>query len=130
MVAVVKATESATETIMEAMESNGEIVAQLREKIDDSDQLALLDKITDNASNVFEACSFQDITGQGVGRVAKSITFVEERVEMLKHLLGEEELAELEVTPQDDEPSDGNLLNGPQLDGQGLSQDDIDRLFD
>lgn len=130
MVAVVKATESATETIMEAMESNGEIVAQLREKIDDPHQLALLDKITDNASNVFEACSFQDITGQRVGRVAKSITFVEERVEMLKHLLGEEELAELEVTPQDDEPSDGNLLNGPQLDGQGLSQDDIDSLFD
>ena len=115
---------------MEAMESNGEISAQLREKIDDPDQLALLDKITDNASNVFGACSFQDITGQRVGRVAKSITFVEERVEMLKHLLGEEELAELEVTPQDDEPSDGTLLNGPQLDGQGLSQDDIDSLFD
>ena len=62
MVAVVKATESATNTIMEAMESNGEAIALLREKIDDPDQLALLDKISDNANNVFEACSFQDIT--------------------------------------------------------------------
>ncbi len=32
MVAVVKATESATNTIMEAMESNGEAIALLREK--------------------------------------------------------------------------------------------------
>lgn len=130
MIAVVKATEAATDTIMEAMESNGEAVALLREKIEDPEQLALLDKITDNANNVFEACSFQDITGQRVGRVAKSITFVEERVEMLKYLLGEEELAEVEVASDREEPTDEELLNGPQLNGEGLSQDDIDSLFD
>ncbi len=129
MVAVVKATESATHTIIEAMESNGEIIAELREKIDDSDQLALLDKITGNANSVFEACAFQDITGQRVGRVAKSITYVEERVDSLENLLGEQELAELEVAP-DEVESDEQLLNGPQLNGQGLSQEDIDGLFD
>ena len=130
MVAVVRATESATETIMEAMESNGEIIAQVREKIDYPAQLALLDKITDNASNVFEACSFQDITGQRVGRVAKSITFVEERVEMLKYLLGEDETDEVEVVSGKEQSEEENLLNGPQLNGQGLSQDDVDGLFD
>jgi chemotaxis protein CheZ len=129
MHAVVKATEAATETIMEAMESNGAVVAQLREKIEDPEQLALLDKITNNASDVFEACSFQDITGQRVGRVAKSITFVEERVEMLKQLLGEQETAEVEVNGEEISEEDA-LLNGPQLDGEGLSQDDIDGLFD
>ncbi len=129
MVAVVEATEAATNSIMEAMENNGKIIAELREKIDDPDQLALLDKIVENANNVFEACAFQDITGQRVGRVAKSITYVEERVDSLKHLLGEQELAELEVTP-DEIDSDEALLNGPQLNGQGLSQDDIDGLFD
>jgi len=129
MVAVVHATEAATNTIMEAMENNSQIVAQLREQIIDPAQLALLDKIAENANLVFEACSFQDITGQRVGRVAKSITFVEERVEALKHLLGEQELAQVEV---DDEeiPEDVKLLNGPQLNGQGLSQSDIDALFD
>jgi chemotaxis protein CheZ len=130
MHAVVKATEAATETIMGAMESNGTIVAQLREKIDDPEQLALLDKITNNANDVFEACSFQDITGQRVGRVAKSITFVEERVEMLKQLLGAQELAEVEVVPGEEISEEDALLNGPQLDGEGLSQDDIDGLFD
>jgi len=130
MIAVVKATESATNSIMEAMESNGEAVAALREKIDDPDQLALLDKITENANNVFEACSFQDITGQRVGRVAKSITFVEERVEALKYLLGAEEVAEVETTPDADMVNGEELLEGPQLNGEGLSQDDIDSLFD
>jgi chemotaxis protein CheZ len=112
------------------MESNGTIVAQLREKIDDPEQLALLDKITNNANDVFEACSFQDITGQRVGRVAKSITFVEERVEMLKQLLGAQELAEVEVVPGEEISEEDALLNGPQLDGEGLSQDNIDGLFD
>ncbi len=129
MIAVVKATEEATETIMSAMESNSDAVTKLREHIDDPEQLALLDTITENANNVFEACSFQDITGQRVGRVAKSITFVEERVESLKHLLGEQELAAVEVDEEDAE-SDAALLNGPQLEGEGLSQDDIDSLFD
>ena len=130
MVAVVKATESATNTIMEAMESNGEAIALLRDKIDDPDQLALLDKISDNGNNVFEACSFQDITGQRVGRVATSITFVEKRVEALKHLLGEQETDEVEVVAHQEDTSGETLLSGPQLNGEGLSQDDIDSLFD
>lgn len=130
MIAVVKATEAATNTIMEAMESNGEAITELREKIDNPDQLALLDKIAANGNSVFEACSFQDITGQRVGRVAKSITFVEERVEALKLLLGEDEIAQAETASDIEEPTGEGLLQGPQLNGEGLSQDDIDSLFD
>jgi len=74
--------------------------------------------------------SFQDITGQRVGRVAKSITFVEERVEALKYLLGEEEIAEVEVNSDGESSGGQELLQGPQLNGEGLSQDDIDSLFD
>ena len=130
MVAVVKATEAATNTIMEAMESNGEAIAELRGKIDDPDQLALLDKIAANGNSVFEACSFQDITGQRVGRVAKSIPFVEERVEVLKFLLGEDEIADAETASDREEPTGEKLLSGPRLNGEGLSQEDIDSLFD
>ncbi len=74
--------------------------------------------------------SFQDITGQRVGRVAKSITFVEERFEALKYLLGEEEIAEVEVNSDGESSGGQELLQGPQLNGEGLSQDDIDSLFD
>lgn len=132
MDAIVKATETATTTIMEAMESSESAVDKLREQLDDADQIALLDKITDSANNVFEACSFQDITGQRVSKIAKSVTYVEDRVNKLIDLLGVEQLEAIEVmVPAGFEKSeDEALLNGPQMEGEGLSQDDINKLFD
>ncbi|MEK9752229.1 MAG: hypothetical protein VW338_03320, partial [Rhodospirillaceae bacterium] len=80
--AIVKATEKATDTIMAAMERNNKIIDGLRGKA--KGELAkALDKIADNGQEVFEACSFQDITGQRVNKVIKSITYVEERVNAL-----------------------------------------------
>lgn len=132
MDAIVKATETATTTIMEAMESSEGAVDKLREQLDDADQIALLDKITDSANNVFEACSFQDITGQRVSKIAKSVTYVEDRVNKLINFLGVEQLEAIEVmVPAGFEKSEGEaLLNGPQMEGEGLSQDDINKLFD
>jgi hypothetical protein len=49
---------------------------------------------------------------------------------MLKHLLGEQETADNEVVADEELSEEEKLLSGPQLDGQGLSQDDIDGLFD
>jgi chemotaxis protein CheZ len=94
--------------------------------------VALLDQITTNANQVFEACAFQDITGQRVNKVARSITYVEERVDALINLFGAEQVAEVEVVvpPDQEKTADEELISGPQLDGKGLSQDDIDQLFD
>ncbi len=128
--AIVKATEEATNTIMEAMESNEEAIGKLREKISDPDQVALLDQIAANGNEVFNACSFQDITGQRVNKVVKSITYVEERVNALVNIWGKEELAEVEVPVDREKTPDEQLVSGPQLEGKGLSQEDIDKLFD
>ena len=127
--AIVKTTEQATTTIMEAMEANDEAVDKLRAGLTDPEQTALLDKISQNGMDVFEACSFQDITGQRVNKVVKSITYVEQRVEALVAVWGESELAEIEVEGVEKTESEA-LLHGPQLEGEGLSQDDIDSLFD
>jgi chemotaxis protein CheZ len=128
--AIVQATEKATNTIMNAMEQNDDAVAKLREGITDPDQLALLDKIKNSSNDVFEACSFQDITGQRVNKVVKSITYVEERVNALVDIWGKDELDKVEVTGKE-KTEDEKLLDGPQLEGgTGLSQDDIDALFD
>ncbi len=127
--AIVKATEEATNTIMNAMEKNDEAIGKLRERITDDEQLALLDVISNNGTDVFNACSFQDITGQRVNKVIKSITYVEQRVEALVDTFGKKSLEEIELKgPERNE--DEELLHGPQLKGQGLSQDDIDALFD
>jgi chemotaxis protein CheZ len=130
--AIVEATEKATDTIMNAMEQNEESVAKIKEGLDDPEKIALLDKIIDNGNVVFEACSFQDITGQRVTKIVKSITFVEERVNALLDIWGRDALDDVEVeTDEEVKREQELLLRGPQLDGQEtISQDEIDKLFD
>jgi len=128
--AIVEATESATNTIMEAVERNDVIVEKIRAKVPDPGVHALLDGINNNSGDVFQACSFQDITGQRVSKVAKSITYVEERVNSLIDVMGREAIGIIEVLPEQEKTEDEKLLDGPQLEGEGLSQDDIDSLFD
>lgn len=127
--AIVKATADATNNIMGAMEKNDDITDKLREKTDDPVVMALLDQLNQNSSDVFEACSFQDITGQRISKVVKSITYVEERVNSLMAYWGPDDLDDISVEAKE-KTEDEALLNGPQLEGQGLSQDDIDALFD
>ncbi|OHC74895.1 MAG: hypothetical protein A3G18_01025 [Rhodospirillales bacterium RIFCSPLOWO2_12_FULL_58_28] len=130
--AIVAATEEATETIMGAMEGNDEAVAKLRAGITDAALLAQLDKIEKNGQNVFEACSFQDITGQRVTKIAKSVTYVEKKVTALMDIWGKEELEKIEVKPEGGhkKTEDEKLLNGPQLDSENkISQAEIDALF-
>ena len=117
--AIVQATEEATNTIMGCMEKNDDVVTKLRETITDSDQLALLDQINANGADVFEACSFQDITGQRISKVVKSVTYVEDRVNAL-----------IEVKPDKEKTEDEKLLHGLALEGEGISQDEIDKPFD
>ncbi len=98
--AIVGATEEATNTIMEAMENNDEILTSLREGITDADHLAGLDRIAANGAAVFEACSFHDITGQRVTKVVKSISYVEARINALIEIWGKDELESVDVEPE------------------------------
>ena len=128
--AIVEATEEATNTIMESMEGNENAVTELRKSISDPEQIKLLDQIIDNGSNVFQACAFQDITGQRVSKIVKSVIYVEQRVHNLVDIWGKSELEEIEVEEQE-ETEDEKLLRGPKLQGQeALDQNDIDSLFD
>ncbi len=127
--AIVQATEKATNNIMEAMERNEEAIGQIRGLVDDAAVHKLLEQMSNNGNEVFEACSFQDITGQRVNKVVKSVTYVEERVNALVGMWGKEELSKV-IVKGTDKTDDEKLLEGPQMEGKGLSQDDIDSLFD
>ena len=81
--AIVKATEEATNTIMETMEKNEQLLDELKNQLKDPKQIALIDQLVANGNSVFEACSFQDITGQRVTKVVKSVTYIEDRVNAL-----------------------------------------------
>ncbi len=127
--AVVKATEKASDTIMGAMENNDTLVMDIKKMVKDPSVAAKLDKISENGAAVFEACSFQDITGQRIGKVAKSLGYVEKHVNVLIDTWGRGEVEKIEVKPDQEKTADEKLLHGPQIEGKGVTQDEIDKLF-
>ena len=128
--AIVESTEEATNTIMSAVEANEDIIRALRAAMTDEAQIAQLDGMTDNIGKIYEACSFQDITGQRITKVVKSLSYVENRVNSIIEVWGEDEIAILEVAPAHVKTEDEKLLDGPQRKDAAISQDDIDKLFD
>lgn len=130
LTAIVAATEKATNAIMEKAEKCNETVHKVRPHVKgDKKANKLLDSISDDTQEIFEACSFQDITGQRVNKITKSLGYVEERVNSIVSIWGASALDEVKIEGIA-KTEDEKLLNGPQLEGKGLSQADIDALFD
>jgi chemotaxis protein CheZ len=120
--AVVKATEEAAHTIMDAADEIQNVVGA------SSADAALKQQITDITARIYEACNFQDLTGQRIKKVMHALDFTESRIRRLIGLFSSdgtvnpEELAK--ITPAND-----GMLDGPQLPGQAPSQADIDAMF-
>ena len=112
------------------MEKNDDIISKLKETITDDEQVKLLDQIAANGAEVFEACSFQDITGQRITKVVKSVTYVEDRVNTLIEVWGKDEIDKIEFKSEKEKTEDEALLQGPALEGEGITQAEIDKLFD
>ncbi|MGJ4929784.1 protein phosphatase CheZ [Bradyrhizobium sp. HKCCYLS2038] len=125
--AIVENTEVAGNTILESMEAISTSVGKLQ-GVKDPTTVAVCDEIVDSTNKVFEACAFQDLTGQRITRVVKSLKFMEEHINRLVRIWGKDELARMaaELAAPSAAPS---LLNGPQRTGVAISQDDIDKLF-
>lgn len=126
---VVEATKDASDSIMEAVEKNNEAVVTLKKSLEDPELIGLLETIENGNNAVFEACAFQDITGQRVSKIVKSISYVEERVTALREIRGDDELEKVELSVVE-LTEDEKLLNGPQSKNAAISQDEIDALFD
>lgn len=128
--AIVQATEEATNTIMEATERNQVIVDGLKEKLRVPEITEDLDKITENSNHVYEACTFQDITGQRISKIVKTMNLLEGTLSSLVVIIGKDSIAALPV--KEEKSEDGEIaMDGPALDGdESVSQADIDALFD
>lgn len=121
--AVVMATEKATNAIMGAAE---EVMAA-----DASDPDAYKALVDERMMLIFEACSFQDITGQRVAKVVETLQFIETRVSRFAEAVN---VADADGYMTDDERAREdrkmkNILHGPQLAGDGVGQADVDALF-
>ncbi len=115
---IVRETESATNEIMAAAE---EIMAA-----DSSDPDAFKSLVDTNCLRIFEACSFQDITGQRIRKVVSTLTHIEDRLEGLLRIMG----PDVHDAPTDGQPAgDAKLLHGPQLHGEGIAQATVDEIM-
>jgi chemotaxis protein CheZ len=84
---------------------------------------------------MFEACNFQDLCGQRTTKVVNTLKFIEERVERMMEIWGEDTFDTVDhpedVTAREAERAPvGEELHGPAEHGGGISQADIDALFD
>lgn len=118
--AVVGETAKATGTIMDSCDK----IEHLGEALNDKAREELMGAIT----AIYEACSFQDITGQRITKVVKTLKNIENKVAEILSAFGhgDETSTTATVAVNAELPS---LLNGPQLNGPATNQDEIDRLL-
>jgi len=131
--AVVGGTEEATQQILEAAESIDQSASALT-KVNSPDQQKLLtEEIQEKVVSIFEACNFQDLTGQRIKKVMTTMKFIENHITVMMDIWGGVDAIKAHAPPiVDTREGDDKLLNGPKLDDDPghASQDDIDALFD
>jgi chemotaxis protein CheZ len=119
--------EQATEKILKSSEVIEDSAKALAAAMKTDYERGLAQEIQDHVVKIYEACNFQDLSGQRIGHVIETLTMIEDQVEGM--------LDRHQNRPCD-RPAKPNgsrsLLNGPRLDGDSghTSQQDIDILFD
>jgi chemotaxis protein CheZ len=120
--AVIKAAEDATHIILDSAEKIQEEIGKLG--LPEEVNTLIFEQIT----NIFEACNFQDITGQRISKVVHTLMEIDTSIlELLEAINGKVEIEVKQVHKSETELTDEDLKNGPQLDAP--TQDDIDKLF-
>jgi chemotaxis protein CheZ len=119
---VVKATASATHDIMNAAE-------QILGANDDSLE-SYHSRVEGNVLAIFEACSFQDITGQRISKVVDALLQLEQRLGRFATAVNvRDAAAPTQAEAAVLERRAALMLNGPAVEGEAIAQDEIDKLF-
>ncbi len=121
--AVVKATEKATNDILDAADAIQNKLAQAK-----VEPAKATKDILDATTKIYDACNFQDITGQRITKVLATLEFLERKINNLKALFDETDREyNADVTDLKDKRPDAALMHGPSL--ETPNQEEIDRLF-
>jgi chemotaxis protein CheZ len=127
--AIVAHTATATDSILECCEQIDLVV-----KLVSGQEAQILQGVV---TRIYEACSFQDITGQRITKVVTTLKAIEAKVAHMIALFAEDAAA----TPRPDrgappptaasapQTAAPGLLNGPQLPASAMDQSDIDALL-
>jgi chemotaxis protein CheZ len=131
--AVVGGTEEATQQILEAAESIDQAATALSKVTSPDQQKILSEEIQERVVSIFEACNFQDLTGQRISKVMTTMKFIENHITVMMDIWGGVDAIKAHAPPiVDTREGAARLLNGPKTEGEigHASQDDIDALFD
>jgi len=123
---VVMATEAATSDILACAERIQEMAWTLREQGVEGEVCDLLDA---NATEVYTACSFQDITGQRTRKVIGVLRYLEERINAMIGIWGLDGAMAAEAAEARTVDEGKALANGPAKPGTGLDQSDVDMVM-
>jgi chemotaxis protein CheZ len=130
--AIVGGTESATEGILTHAEEIDQMASTLAARLKNDQNQALVADMQDRVIRIFEACNFQDLTGQRITKVVSTLKFIETHIlRMMEIWGGLDAFKGIEAEQMSKPGGDAGLLNGPKIEGDAghASQDDIDALF-
>lgn len=123
LAAVVSSTEGATNEIM--------AIAENVLSADASDPAAYKEFVDKEMMALFETCAFQDLTGQRISRVVKTLEHIERRVSRFAgYTRVEDQPGHVSETEAEEAARRQKLLlNGPSIADEGNTQPMIDRLL-
>ena len=119
--AIVRHTEEATGTILDAAEIIDAEASGLESRV-----------INEQVMLIFEACGFQDLTGQRISKIVSALKHIEEQIERITSIFGDQLQNKANqdcVEEIDVRTADEKLLHGPELPGNANDQADIDALL-
>lgn len=120
--AVVDHTATATNEILDCCEA----LEALQTQLSGAEAEALSAAVT----RIYEACSFQDITGQRIGKVVAALKSIERRVDAVTRSFGHGAAPAAGPDGPAAPRTEGEALaQGPQLPAAASSQEEIDRLL-
>jgi len=128
--AAVEGMETATQKILASAEVIDDCARALASALDDDYHLGLAQDVQDHVVRIYEACNFQDLAGQRIGKVITTLMMIEERVAAMIERCNNSDGKARPAAPIE-QPSNSEFINGPRLDGDSghASQNDIDAMF-
>lgn len=115
--AIVAHTAAATDSILEVCETLDRVAATVGEESAQA--------LQDATTRIYEACSFQDITGQRITKIVATLKAIDAKIAHIVFAFGDRTA----LPPPSASPSEPELLNGPQLPANAMDQSDIDKLL-
>ncbi len=126
--AIVAHTAAATDAILEVCETLDRVATEVSG--------GAAEQLQNATTRIYEACSFQDITGQRITKVVTTLKAIDAKVAQILAAFGTgrgEAASGAAVAGEARQPGpserEAALLNGPQLPAAAMDQSDIDRLL-